>query len=109
MSLLLFTILIGYGTLQMERLIAFGDTVVTMSERNAHFKTRADASPDPPDGFTSNKEDGMQFAFAITAYDSETESIEDPQYGNLKAKLHTWGFGSQGEGGGGELETHPCT
>ena len=93
----------------MEKLIQFGDTIVTMSIRNAHFQTRVDASPDEPDGFTSNKEDGMQFAFGITAYDSNTEIIEDPQYGNLKARLHAWGFGAQGEGGGGELETHPCT
>ena len=104
MSILLFITLIAYGGLQMERLLAFGDTVVTMSVRNAHFS----AADLVNDGFSSDE--GMKFAFGITAYDGEQESIEDPRYGTVKATLNTWGFAAQGEMSvGGEFETHTCS
>ena len=37
-------------------------------------------------------DDGLQIAFGITAYDENYESIENPDYGDLKAYYKTWGF-----------------
>ena len=36
-------------------------------------------------------------AFALTAYDDETESIEDPDIGELKAYYKTWGYPTEDE------------
>ena len=35
----------------------------------------------------------MQFAFGITAYDSNQEPIDDPTYGNVVARYASWGLG----------------
>ena len=51
----------------------------------------------------------MQVAFAITAYDSNQDPIEDPRYGTLKAYYKTWGL-SPGKGVEWvELEDRYCT
>ena len=49
----------------------------------------------PDQKFTDLFEDepSLQFAFAITAYDDNRESIEDPRYGTVAAKFVTWGLG----------------
>ena len=39
--------------------------------------------------------ENMWFAFAITAYDSIQEPIEDPSIGTLDAYYKTWGIGEQ--------------
>ena len=39
--------------------------------------------------------ENMWFAFAITAYDSNQESIEDPSIGTVDAYYKTWGIGEQ--------------
>ena len=58
-----------------------------VSTRDAHF--------DQTYEFT--QESGMEVAYAITAYDSNQEPIEDPRYGILKAYYKTWGL-STGKG-----------
>ena len=47
-------------------------------------------------------------AFGFTAYDSNQEPIDDPDYGELKAYFKTWGFGPPGVFWE-ELNTIPCT
>ena len=52
----------------------------------------------------------MQYAFGITAYDSNPELIEDPSYGVLKAYYKSWGIKKQVKGVDfEELPTRPCT
>ena len=51
-------------------------------------------------------------AFALTAYDDETESIEDPDIGELKAYYKTWGYPTEDEVLSEQLtllETRQCT
>lgn len=67
----------------MQRLIVFGETVVTNSVRDSHFS---------PENVYISSDYGLNFAFAITAYDSNRESIEDPRYGQTFAKMVTWGL-----------------
>ena len=67
----------------MQRLIVFGETVVTFSIRDSHFS--------PENVYISTKM-GLNFAFAITDYDSNRESVEDPRYGQMFAKMVTWGL-----------------
>ena len=80
-TILLTLLLIFYGSLQMQRLVKFEETVVTMSVRDSHYT--------PDDTITT--EDGLKFAFAITAYDSNREPIDDPRYGQVVAKIVSWG------------------
>lgn len=49
------------------------------------------------DRFTS--EQGFFFAAALTEYDSNTEIIEDPKYGELILEHYGWGYG-EGIGSG---------
>ena len=58
-----------YGFMQSIKLVTFDDTDVMLSSRTAYF-----------DGtyiFTEN----LMFSFAITAYDSNPEPIEDASIG----------------------------
>ena len=55
----------------MQRLIIYGETLVTMSVRDAYF----DAD------HVLASEDGLNFAFGITHYDSNQEAVDDPRYG----------------------------
>ena len=88
----LFTIILAltllfYGSLQMQRLVVFGETVVTMSIKDSFFT--------PENEFPlEDTEDNLDFnlAFGLTAYDNETEIIDDARYGQLKAKYVMWGM-----------------
>ena len=44
----------------------------------------------PSDDKFNYQDDGFFIAAALTAYDSETESIEDPKYGKLLFNLNGW-------------------
>ena len=66
----------------MQRLIVFGESIVTMSVRDAHYTTNDTISSD----------NGLQFAFGLTAYDGNREIIEDPRYGTVNAKYVEWGL-----------------
>ena len=70
-----------YGTLQAMKLFTFGDTDIMESSRDSFFS----------DEFIFSH--NMWFAFAITAYDSNPESIEDPSIGTVNAYYKTWGLG----------------
>lgn len=96
-------ILLCYGSLQMQRLAFKLETVVTESVREDHFD-----SADPEDAIGSSN--GLNFAFGISAYDTDTSLIEDPRYGLMSAEIVSWGFGEEGEvGSDGPLGIHACT
>ena len=59
------------------------------------------------DAFTA--EDGFFVAAALTAYDSETESIERPEYGELAISSWRWGFKEDIGSVKQEYETHNCS
>ena len=100
LSIVLWITLIAYGYLQMARLLRYGETVVTMSVRESYFDTN----------YTFGSEDGLSFAFAITAYDGNRSVTEDPDYGVVKVKIVSWGIEEDAQSmAGGELETHPCS
>ena len=62
----------------------------------------------PDEQFTS--EHGLMIAFAITAYDSNREPIEDPSYGTIKAYYKTWGLEDSVQGVAfEEIPTTMCT
>ena len=54
-------------------------------------------------------DDGFFVAAALTEYDSNTEVIEDPRYGELIIEHYGWGYeqliGSQSR----TLQSHPCS
>ena len=69
-------VLIFYGSLQMQRLAIYEETVVTMSLRDSYF-TPEDVFPDDIEMIHSD----FNIAFGFTAYDSNTERIDDPSVG----------------------------
>ena len=84
MTILLYLTLLFYGALQMLRLSAFEETVVMNSVRDSNFS---------PEEVVISSDTGLNFAFAITDYDDNRESVEDPRYGQVFAKMVTWGLG----------------
>ena len=61
-------------------MIDFDETDVLMSSRDAFFDADFVYSTD------------LMFSFAITAYDSNPDPIEDPSIGVLKPYYKTWGL-----------------
>ena len=60
--------------------------------------------------FVMSVEDGLQFAFGISAYDNNSEPIDDPAYGEVKARITTWGFNDTiGINVGEPLAVKPCS
>ena len=86
-----------YGTLQAIKLFKFGDTDIMESSRDTFFSDEFI--------FSGN----MWFAFAITAYDSNQESIEDPSIGTLNAYYKTWGLGEDQATTYTPIPSRPCT
>ena len=54
---------------------------------------------------------GLNFAFAFTAFDSETEDILDPSYGRITFSRYKWGEQQNGDyySGFEEIPSHTCT
>lgn len=50
--------------------------------------------------------DHLSFAFGITDYDSNRESIDDDSYATISAGYKQWGFGASGFV---KLKTRNCT
>ena len=90
-------ILTAYFCLRLLILHEKSDTQYLTYEVETFFKR---------DNFTS--ENGFNVAFALTEYDSVRESIEDPDYGVLKAYHYRWGMGERGSVKE-EIKTESCT
>ena len=84
-------VLLFYGSLQMQRLAIYGETVVTMSVRDSFFSPE-EVFPDDIELIHSD----FNVAFGFTAYDDNTERIDDPTVGQLRAKYVAWGMGESG-------------
>ena len=84
--------------MQSIKLITFDDTDVMLSARDAYFD----------DTFVYSGH--LMFAFAITAYDSNPDPIEDPSIGTLKPYYKSWGLDPTQSGVQWEqLPTRKCT
>ena len=61
--------------------------------------------------YVFSSDDGLRFAYGITAYDDNPEIVEDLDYGEVKATFRTWGEGVEGtiKKDDKALKTHPCT
>ena len=80
--------------------VGFGDTLTYRSVEDSYFNSSHVVTSDQ----------GLKFAFGITAYDSNQEVIEDLDYGEIKAKFYGWGNDAvMGADELGDLNTHTCT
>ena len=103
LSVVMLLILCFYGALQMSRLVMFGETVVTMSVRDSYYT--------PEEVFPYDVElsyDGFDLAFGLTAYDLNRERVDDPRFGQLRARYVRWGFEEESNRYK-YLTSHPCT
>ena len=62
------------------KLLEFEDTDLMYSARDSFFDSDFVYSED------------LWYAFGVTAYDSNTESIEDPSIGTLRPYYKSWGL-----------------
>ena len=86
----------------MSRLVMFGETVVTMGVRDSYYT--------PEDVFPYDVElsyDGFDLAFGLTAFDTNPERVDDPRFGQLRARYVRWGFNETNRYK--DLTSHPCT
>ena len=98
MTFILVIAICFYGALQSIKLLTFDETDVMVSQRDSFYSA----------DFTYSN--GLAFAFGVTAYDSETESIEDPTIGVLKPYYKSWGLVANGQSVDFEpLPTRECT
>ena len=99
-SVLMLGTLVFYGSLQLQRLYIYGETIVTMAIRDAHYDYN----------HTISTQDGLKFAYAITHYDNNPEPVDDPRYGNMVARVVRWGFKEElGIDVSGSRGQHRCT
>ena len=100
-SLFLVIITIAYAFTKMEVLILRKDVDVISTVNDLHFD----------DTFIFNNENGFNLAVAFTSYDSETEWILDPSYGQLVFNSYSWGPNPDGSyfTERKKLESHVCT
>ena len=87
-TILMRIMLLSYAALQLHRLQKFGETVITSSETESFF----DYEYAFPKDITDLHYDNFNIAFGITAYDGDTEPIDDPKYGRIFARYDSWGF-----------------
>ena len=92
-----------YGSLQLQRLHEYEETVVTSSVKDSYY-TEDNIFPDDVENMQYNN---FQLAFGITAYDGDSESVEDPRFGRLLARYDTWGLGHENRYQ--NIPIHSCT
>ena len=84
--------------MQSIKLLTFDETDVMLSSREAFF--------DDTYVYTPN----LMYSFAITAYDSNPDSIEDPSIGTVVPYYKSWGLDNTVSGVKWEkLPTRKCT
>ena len=78
----IYIVLIVYGQMKLGKVVGWGDSAVVESREDSYFNS----------SFVWSSDEGMQFAFGITAYDGNQEPIDDPDYGSVVARYVTWGL-----------------
>ena len=83
LSLCLYCMLLLYGMRQVNKIYQYNDTIIFESTSMSHYTYH--------DKFSTKS--GLQFAWGITAYDSNQEFIEDPDIGLMHAFTYGWKLG----------------
>ena len=97
-ALIIFILIQTY--LKFQLVFGYGDSVTFESIKNSYYNS----------SYVLSSNDGLQFAFGITAYDSNQEVVEDLDYGEIKARFYGWGLDDvMGPDQGGDLDTHQCS
>ena len=93
-------VIMFFAAIKLKQLIVHDGPQIMVSTSDGYFDTEHE--------FTSN--DGFMVAFALSAFDSVQEPIDDASYGQLKAYYKKWGFDEQHGGVHFEpVETSQCT
>ena len=67
----------------MHRLSSYGENLVTTSMKDSHFDH---------DYQVTTENNGIKFAFALTAYDNNTTFVDESEYGHVSAMHVQWGI-----------------
>ena len=83
--------------MQSVKLLTFDETDVMLSSIDSHYDANFEYS------------ENLNYAFGVTAYDSNPESIDDPTIGLIKPYYKSWGIIPGGGVHFEPLPTRPCT
>ena len=106
LSFILIAVVLLFSYLKADVLWNKKDVDVLSTVNDNYF------TPDTPGYIIDYKTNGFNIAAAFTAYDSETEEILDPTYGELVFKHYYWGVQEDGNYKAGRKKIasmHKCT
>ena len=75
----MWAVLLLYGGLQLNRLIVYGETLITSSVKDSYYNMEIVF----PDDIEDKLFDNFNIAFGLTAYDGDEEPIDDLKYGRI--------------------------
>ena len=81
-TFLIYVVSAVYSLQKVDVWMAKKDVDIMSSTQAAYFD----------DSYIFGYEDGLNFAVAFTAYDSETEPILDESYGKIVFRAYEWGY-----------------
>lgn len=99
LTLFTITVLVAYAVFKIEDLIDIKDYAVQETSRFEFFKNSAQFGYD----------DGFAFAAGLSKWDDGQGLTEDPQYGQMKIYIKSWGINAPFDELFYELETRACT
>ena len=73
---IIYALIVLYGVMKLGKVTGYADTQIIESKEDSFFDS----------DYIWSSQDGMQFAFGITAYDDNEEAIEDLDYGQVVAR-----------------------
>ena len=82
-SLAVLIIVIMYSSMQLHRLNRYSENLLTTSVKDSYFDH---------DYEISTENNGLKFAFALTAYDNNTAYVDESEYGHVTAMYVQWGI-----------------
>ena len=93
-------VVIIYASMQVHRLNTFGENLITTSSKDSHFD----------DSYVITTEStGLKFAFALTAYDTNYDYVDESEYGHVSAMYSRWGIENDNSYSETKIPVRHCT
>ena len=81
-SSVMLLMLLFYGGMELLTLMTNGNSTITTNIVDSYFDGYYE--------FNLDKKPGLQIAFGLTAYDSNYEPLDEPEFVEVKARTRSW-------------------